>query len=69
MRHTNFFSIGNAIYDYDYYRPVRKEKETGTNKSPKSISTTHNATTRGTDLFSWTIYRPVAITSTDLNYD
>ncbi len=66
MRHTNYFSLGNCLYDYDYYEP-KKKKEGGHRRTPSTNATRTNAETRGTTRLDWATYYPLAIASTDLN--
>lgn len=66
MRHTNYFSLGNCLYDFDYYTPKKKE-ERGHRRTPSSNPKRTNAETRGTTHFDWITHYPVAHSSNDLN--
>ena len=66
MRHTNYFSLGNCLYDYDYYEPKKKE-ERGHRRTPSTNTTRTNATTGETKYFNWTTHYPVAHSPNDLN--
>ena len=62
---SDYFTIGNAIYCREYYKP-KKKKERGTRKYPTTNPVAGNATFRGADLLDWTMWSAALLTNPDL---